>query len=165
MPLRSALLRLSCRLWDRRYLKVVVIVTVIFIARFNTELYRLNSPSWQEVPRSILIYNIQFSQTGKYVKYTSDLEFWLPFCMASLNKLRGQVQYLSTGLFRGKKYFYYCFFVILMIDSTKFSPRFFLCPLRCHDSTTRLENIAVTALAQNANSIWIMEIAVNRKFH
>ena len=37
--------------------------------------------------------------------------------------------------------------------------------ITCHDSTTRLENIAVTALAQNANSIWIMEIAVNRKFH
>ena len=46
----------------------------------------------------------------------------------------------------------------------KFSPIFFLYLLRCNDSTTWLENIAVTALAQNANDMRNTEIAVNRKF-
>ena len=50
-------------------------------------------PSWREVPRSILIIIIQFSPTGKYVKCASEIEFWPPFCAASLDKLRSQVPF------------------------------------------------------------------------
>ena len=44
-----------------------------------------------------------------------------------------------------------------------FQQDFFLHLLQHHDST-RLENTAVTALAQNANGMWNTQIAVNRKF-
>ena len=65
----------------------------------------------------------------------------------------------------GKKYVCYCLLVILTMIALRLKLRFFLWLIQCHDSTTRLENTAVTALAQNANGMRNTEIhvAVSRK--
>ena len=87
---------------------------------------------------------------------------------------RGQPQQIvrpdtsPQAFFAEKKYFCYCFCVFLTIArSLEVFANFHFgnfIHLRCHNSTTRLENTAVTVLAQNANGMRNTEIALNRKF-